>query len=105
VVEELGPFILKGNGKGWPATQLRHGSAVVAQKLELETVWGGKNDLSPSSANVHQPSPFPFPWLIIAHSARVKYFHQDFIWKHVDRPSMFVTLAWATQVNTRNALR
>src|SRR6266404_2359919 len=95
--------ILKGDGKVWPATQLfRHRSSVSAEKLEIETVWGSKNDLSPSSANVHQPDPFPFPWLEtrLIYSARVKYFHQDFVWKHVDHCSMRTTFAWDRQVET-----
>jgi len=60
--------ILKGDGKGRPASQfLRYGSSVCAEKLDIETAWGGKNDLSPSSADMHKPNPCPFPWLETMH--------------------------------------
>jgi len=63
--------VLKGDGKGRPASQfLRYGSSVCAEKSDIETAWGGKNDLSPSPADMHKPSPFPLPWLEATHKPR-----------------------------------
>jgi len=48
-------FVINSDGKCWPDMEtLPNGSFVCAEDLDIETVWGFKYDLSPSSTDLYE---------------------------------------------------
>lgn len=80
--------------QGWPnVQQLLHGGSFGADNVKAQTYWGGEDNISPSSAHMHEPMPRTCGAHIVHYicPVEVENDQEDIVREHVDRHAACTT--------------